>query len=125
VQLAEKAWREFEARMDDDFSTREAIAAMYELAREANKLQSEGKLSRKGAGSIVSVLDRFNGIFDVLVTVRGGEDLSGKLVDLLLKVREDARKRKDFAQADLIRKQLLELGIEIQDTQDGAVWKRK
>jgi cysteinyl-tRNA synthetase len=57
--------------------------------------------------------------------VKGGEDLSAKLVDMLLQVREDARKRKDFAQADMIRKQLLELGIEIQDTQDGAVWKRK
>jgi len=123
--LSDKAWGEFEARMDDDFSTREAAAAMYDLAREANRLLSEGRLSKKGAGNIVSVFDKFNGIFDVLVTVKGGEDLSGKLVDMLLQVREDARKRKDFAQADMIRKQLLELGIEIQDTQDGAVWKRK
>ena len=125
LALSQKAWSEFEARMDDDFSTREAVAAMYELAREANRLSSEGRLSGKGAENIVSVFDRFNGIFDVLVTVKGGEDLSARLVDMLLQVREDARKRKDFAQADSIRKQLLELGIEIQDTQDGAVWKRK
>ncbi len=124
-ELVEKAWREFEERMDDDFSTREAVASMYELARDANRLSSEGKLSRNGAEAVVSAFDRFNGIFDVLVTVKAGEDLSAKLVDMMLEVREDARKRKDFAQADRIRNRLLELGIEIQDTQDGAVWKRK
>jgi cysteinyl-tRNA synthetase len=123
--VCEKAWRDFEDRMDDDFSTREAIAAMYDLSREANRLWSEGGLSKEGAGNVVRVFEGFNGVFDVLVGEKSGEDLSGKLVDLLLLVREEARKRKDFAQGDLIRKRLSELGIEIQDTQDGAVWKRK
>jgi len=125
VGICDTAWRELEARMDDDFSTREAIATMYELAREANRLSSEGRLSRKGAENVVAVLDRFSKVFDVLVGEKSGEDLSGKFVDLLLVVREEARKRKDFAQADQIRKRLSELGIEIQDTQDGAVWKRR
>ncbi|OGS44258.1 MAG: cysteine--tRNA ligase [Euryarchaeota archaeon RBG_13_57_23] len=125
-ELCEKAAKDFEAKMDDDFSTREAIAVMYDLSREANKLLSDGKLSQKGAQNVIDVFDKFNSIFDVLVeTQRTGEDLSGKLVDLLLEMREEARERKDFAQADTIRKRLAELGIEIQDTQDGAVWKRK
>lgn len=124
-EICQRAWQEFEQSMDDDFSTREAIAAMYELSREANRLWSEGALSKDGARNVVDVLDRFNRVFDVLAADKPGEDLSGRLVDLLLKVREDARKRKDFAQADEIRKRLYELGIEIQDTQDGAVWKRR
>jgi cysteinyl-tRNA synthetase len=123
--ICEDAWREFESRMDDDFSTREAIASIYDLTHEANRLWSEGRLSRKGAENIAGVLERFNEVFGVLVGEKSGEDLSGKLVDLLLLVREDARKRKDFTQADTIRNRLSELGIEIQDTQDGAVWKRK
>ncbi len=124
--LCKKAEKGFEDRMDDDFSTREAIAVMYELSREANKLLSEGRLSQKGAQNVINVFDKFNSIFDVLaMTNETGQDLSGKLVDLLLEMREEARKRKDFVQADTIRKRLAELGIEIQDTQDGAVWKRK
>jgi len=125
TDICEKAWQEFEAKMDDDFSSREAIAAMYELSREANRLLGEEKLSRKGAENVVNVIEKFNEVFDVLVGEKSGEDLSGKLVDLLLVAREEARKRKDFAQADMIRKRLSELGIDIQDTQDGAVWKRR
>jgi len=125
VELCEKSWKQFEERMDDDFSSREAIAVIYDLAREANRLWSEGMLSAKGAQSVLAVLDRFNSMFDVLVESMESEDVSSKLIDLLLEVREEARKRKDFAQADMLRKRLAELGIEIQDTQEGAVWKRK
>lgn len=123
--VCSKYWKEVEERMDDDFSTREAIAAMYDLSREANKLWSEGKLGRKGAENVLSVFNKFNDIFDVITVEKGGQDLSTRLIDLLLEMREEARGRKDFDQADRIRKSLAELGIEIQDTQEGAVWKRK
>ena len=125
VELAEKSWKQFEDRMDDDFSSREAIAVMYDLARDANKLWSEGKLSAKGAQNVLAVLDRFNSLFDVLAESKQTEDVSSRLIDLLLEVREEARKRKDFAQADRLRNRLAELGIEIQDTKEGAAWKRK
>ena len=124
-KLCEDAWKQFEARMDDDFSSREAIAIIYELARDANKLWSGGTLSANGAQNVVAVLDRFNSLFDVLEESKQAEDVSSKLIDLLLEVREEARKRKDFAQADRLRKRLAELGIEIQDTKEGAAWKRK
>jgi len=124
-KLCEDAWKQFEERMDDDFSSREAIAVIYELARDANKLWSGGTLSANGAQNVVAVLDRFNSLFDVLEESKQAEDVSSKLIDLLLEVREEARKRKDFAQADRLRKRLAELGIEIQDTKEGAAWKRK
>jgi cysteinyl-tRNA synthetase len=123
--LCEGAWKQFEDRMDDDFSTREAIAAMYELSREANKRLGEGKLSKDGAENVVVVFDRFNGIFDVLRSGDTGKDIDSILVEQLIQARNDARKSKDFVQADRIRKQLAELGIEVQDTQDGSVWKRR
>ncbi len=146
VKLCEDSWRLFEERMDDDFSSREAIAAMFDLARDANKLWSEGKLSAKGAKNIVGVLDKFNAIFDVLtapssrrvgtsVTLAYSTDdvdailakasLSESEIGGLLETRNVARKAKDFAMADRIRKRLSELGIEIQDTKEGATWKRK
>lgn len=124
-ELCDETWAQVEAKMDDDFGTREAIAAMYDFVRDANRLWDERRLSREGAENIVSVFRKFNDVFEVLKDAKDGGDLSARLVDLLLEVRAEARKRKDFAQADKVRDKLAEIGIEIQDTQDGAVWKRK
>ena len=147
--VCDKYWREFEDRMDDDFSTREAIAAIFELAREGNKLLADGRLSPKGAENIVTVFRKFNDILDVLVTGTKSthlvsmdskkeevadissldsltkDMLADNLIDAYVRLREEARKKRNFADADRIRKRLAELGIEVQDTQDGAVWKRK
>ena len=141
----EKARKDFEDRMDDDFSTREAIAVMYDLARDTNKLWSEGKLSKKGAENVVKTLSEFSGILDILKEESSkktshavdtvldfpdpgsiiGADLSDEDIDRWLQRREAARVRKDFSYADGVRKKLAEMGIEIQDTKDGATWKRK
>ena len=123
--ICEKAWKQFEERMDDDFSTREAAAVMYELAREANRLQSEGRLSKKGAENIIKIFDDFNDIFDVLRKTEPAKTEGDSVIDLLVKARNEARKRKDFSEADRIRKELAGLGVDIQDTKDGAVWNRK
>jgi len=165
AELCESAWNEVEARLDDDFSTREAIAAMFDLAREANRLWTERRLSRKGAENVASVFERFNDLFDVLLErgnlptienellelvnearnalTEAGDSASAErisaalaadrpaesrdkvLLDLLLEVREAARGSRNFVLADRIRSRLGELGIEIQDTQEGAVWKRR
>ncbi|MBU0684513.1 MAG: cysteine--tRNA ligase [Thermoplasmatota archaeon] len=123
--ICEKAWKQFEERMDDDFSTREAAAVMYELAREANRLQSESRLSKKGAENILKVFDDFNDIFGVLRKTEPATTEGDSKIDLLVKARNDARKRKDFSEADRIRKELAGLGVDTQDTKDGTVWKRK
>jgi cysteinyl-tRNA synthetase len=141
----ENAWKRVEASMDDDFGTREAIAAIYDLARDANKLLSEGKLSKKGAENVSGTLALFNSVFDVLLEKSSKRVVadSGSAVDLIdpenltgtepsddeislwLLRRELARKKKDFVYADRVRSKLAELGIEIQDAKDGATWKRK
>ncbi|MBU1158795.1 MAG: cysteine--tRNA ligase [Candidatus Thermoplasmatota archaeon] len=151
--LTEKAMTDFEARMDDDFSSREAIAVMYDLTREANRLHSDGRLSKQGAENVVAVLDKFNDLFDVLTDRKtnvvkednvsaseqvsaevSGENLDDVSADELADEgrirfwvlrRETARKTKDFAYADRIRNKLAEFGIDIQDSKEGAVWKRK
>ena len=130
--MADKYWRLFGDRMDDDFSTREAIAVMFDLAREANRLSAEAKLSRKGGENVLAVFVRFNEILDVLsspaAAAKPGAQLKTqeeKQIDDLVRQRETARRRKDFAEADRIRKSLSELGVEVQDTKEGPVWKRK
>ena len=147
-EICEKYWKQFEERMDDDFSTREAIAVMFDLSREANRVASEGRLSAKGAKNIVSVFEKFNGILDVLSAEQGETThwiptrpdskfaqpdhelpsdgpISDDEIGSWVGRREDARKRKDFAEADRIRNGLLKLGVDVQDTKEGPVWKRK
>jgi cysteinyl-tRNA synthetase len=124
-ELCDKSWRQFEERMDDDISTREAIAAVYDLSREVNRLLGERKLSKKGIDDLVEIFNRINNLLDVIHTERRAEPPGDANIDRLVKAREDARRRKDFAEADRIRKELGEMGIEVQDTKDGAVWKRK
>ncbi|MBU0623756.1 MAG: cysteine--tRNA ligase [Candidatus Thermoplasmatota archaeon] len=124
-ELCDKSWRQFEERMDDDISTREAIAVVYDLSREVNRLLGERKLSKKGIDNLVEIFNRTNNLLDVIHTERRAEPAGDPNIDRLVKAREDARKRKDFAEADRIRKELGEMGIEVQDTKDGAVWKRK
>ena len=124
-ELCEKVGRSFEAHMDDDFSTREAIADVYELAREANKLNTEGRLSKEGAGNILGAFEMFNSTFDVLTSQKGKAVIEDSKISDLIKKRDEARKRKDYAEADRIRKELEGLGIVLQDTRDGVVWKRK
>jgi cysteinyl-tRNA synthetase len=149
AKLCDDAWKKVEDRLDDDFSSREAIATMFEFAREANRLIGDGRISRKGAENVVSVFRRFDGIFDVLEGKRtltvpdaiGTRDeadvgfpdpetiteggLTDDKVNEWVRIRKAARAKKDFAYADRVRKKLAEVGIEVNDTKDGAVWKRK
>jgi cysteinyl-tRNA synthetase len=124
-ELCDKSWKQFEERMDDDFSTREAIAVVYDLSREVNRLLGERRLSKKGIDNLIETFNRINNLLDVFHTERKSQPVGDVNIDRLVKAREDARKRKDFAEADRIRKELGEMGIEVQDTKDGAVWKRK
>jgi len=123
--LCAKAWKSFEAHMDDDFNTREAIADIYDLAREANRLNTEGRLSKEGAQNILGVFERFNSIYDVLSSRKEMTTIEDSKISDLIKKRDEARRRKDYAEADRIRKDLEEQGIVLQDTKDGVVWKRK
>ncbi|MEM2839124.1 MAG: cysteine--tRNA ligase [Thermoplasmata archaeon] len=125
-ELCEKAVSEFEESMNNDFNTRDALAAMFNLAREANRLLAERKLSESGVANILSAMERFDSIFDILtVTMTAQDELLPKVVDFVLKVRESARMKKDFETADAIRSGLESLGIEIQDSADGPKWKIK
>jgi cysteinyl-tRNA synthetase len=145
-KLCRDSRKRFEEKMDDDFNSRDAVAVMYDFSREANRLRTEGRLSVKGAENVVAVFDEFNSLFDVLVSdgrrnvvsacnecldnagieaLLSKDDLDDGDVDALVIARQNSRKKKDFATADRIRDSLSERGIEIQDTRDGAVWKRK
>jgi cysteinyl-tRNA synthetase len=115
----------FDAGLDDDLNTADALAAVFEYIRDANTAMDAGGFDAADVPAALELLARFDAIFDVLrPDVREG-GLSDAAIDALVAERVQAKKRKDFARADAIRNELLEQGVLLEDTRDGARWKRK
>ncbi len=111
--------------MDQDFNSRAAISALFELVREVNKLLSEGKLSEEGVKNVIGAMEEMDQVFGILPPPAApAEDRSGELVELLIEVRNELRARKQYDLADRVRDGLKARGIEIQDTAEGVKWKR-
>ncbi|WP_449354732.1 cysteine--tRNA ligase [Virgibacillus natechei] len=112
----------FEAEMDDDFNTANAISVLFDLTKEANVyLQSEQTSTRV----IEAFQDTISSILDVLgITLQGESGLLDTEIDALIEERTEARKSRDFARADEIRDMLKEKGIILEDTNQGVRWKR-
>jgi len=119
-----KALADFDAAMSDDFNTREAIAVIFEYGRVVNKALETG-VGRGALDDAARAYRTFGDVLGILEPAAGGADLVEGLLDLIVALREDARKRKDFATADRIRDALAAVGIVLEDTRDGVRWKRK
>lgn len=113
---------QFDAAMDDDLNTADAIAAIFDLIRESNAYLS--------AQSPKSLIEEALSLYRELTGVLGiGEKKEEDAVDevfILKKIEEraQARKAKDFQKADAIRDELLSMGIEIKDSREGTRWNR-
>ena len=127
-QLAARAAQAYEAftgSLDDDLNTAEALAAVFEYARDANSAMDSGEFRAGNVAAALEFLGRFDSVFDVLRPAAAGGQLSDAEVESLIAGRAAARKARDFARADQIRQQLLEQGIILEDTKSGVRWKRK
>mgnify|MGYP003634419970 FL=1 len=114
--------------MDDDFNTPEALAVMFELAREVNRAKQEqpdeaarlgGELKQLGA--ILGLLQQAPQIF-LKGTQQQGMPLSESEIEAKIAQRIEAKANKDFAQADAIRDELSALGIILKDSREGTSW---
>jgi cysteinyl-tRNA synthetase len=117
--------RQFEEALDDDLNTAEALAAVFEYVRDANTAMDSGDFRAGNAAAARDLLRRFDAIFDVLRPTASEGGLSDAEIEALVGERTQAKKNRDFTRADAIRKQLLEAGVIVEDTKDGARWKRK
>ncbi|WP_019177135.1 cysteine--tRNA ligase [Methanomassiliicoccus luminyensis] len=116
---------QFIESMDQDFNSRAAVSAMFDLVRETNRLLAEGKLSNEGVENILHVLGEVDTVFGILPSEEAAqEDRSGEIIEILIEVRNELRKRKQYDLADKVRDRLKEKGIELQDTSEGVKWKR-
>ena len=119
--VAEEIVAKYEAAMEDDFNTADAISAIFELVKLSNSTISEDS-SRAYVVYLKDTLDRLCGVMGIL-TQRRAEVLDEE-VEQMIADRQQARKDKNFALADEIRGKLQDLGIVLEDTREGVKWKR-
>src|SRR4029077_8891909 len=132
-----KAAEEFDAGLSDDLNTARALAAVFDVVREANIAMDKGEFLQGDVPAVQEFLATFEKVFAVLEDNDGeklqrlgyGPPSSGPSdaeIDKLVAERNSAKKKRDFATADRIRKELADRGIIIEDAKDGSVrWKRK
>lgn len=110
-----EAYNLFENALADDLNTPEALAVFFEWLRKTNAQIDDNSLKDKDIISAINFIEKFNSVFDLIVEK---SDVPSKITDLV-KEREEARKVKDWAKADLIRDKILEMGWIIEDAADG------
>src|SRR5579872_2422008 len=146
--LATATREKMTASLEDDVNTAQALAAIFDMVREANAAADADKLQREDVPALQQALAQFDEIFAVLTdtdaektkqvqqwaqaegkleasTAPAAPGLSDAEIDALIEQRQQARKSRDFAKADAVRKRLADAGIILEDTKDGLRWKRK
>ena len=111
----------FDAAMDDDLNTADALAAIFELVRFANTHAGE-----ESSKAFLSALkEKIVSLSDVLgLIAEKKEEMLDADIEALIEERQAARKARNFARADEIRNELLSKGIVLEDTREGVKWKR-
>ncbi|MDR5599348.1 cysteine--tRNA ligase [Paenibacillus larvae] len=114
---------QFEAKMNDDFNTPDAITAVFELVSEANNTLKEDRVN---VSTLEMLLDQFKSFDTVLGILEPEEtDLMDEEIEKLIAERTEARRAKNWARADEIRDILTEKGILLEDTPQGIRWRQK
>lgn len=121
-QAVEDVKNSFEEAMDDDFNSPKALAAIHEFITKINSsLDNRKDILDKARDTLLELL----GIFGLDLTKKKGVDDAkiNELMDLIINIREIARKEKNYELSDQIREKLRAVGIQIEDTEDGPRWK--
>ena len=107
--------------MEDDFNTADAISAVFELVKLSNST-TDADSSREYVTFLKETLEKLCDVLGI-ITEKKAEVLDSE-VEEMIKARKQARKEKNFALADEIRANLLNMGIVLEDTREGVKWKR-
>ena len=108
--------------MDDDLNSADAVSVIFELVREANTVSGEKNVTKAYAARALAMIDELCGVLGIC---QGGEeDNVDQEIEELISKRQEARKAKNFAEADRIRDELKAKGIILEDTPQGVKWSR-
>ena len=126
VDLASAMSARFHEAMLDDFDTPSALAALFDLGRAINRAKAEGAVKAE-IEIAQAVLIEHAGILgiDVSTAEEATQQDAAPFIDLLVQVRDELRANRQFAIADLIRSNLLDKGIVLEDNAAGTSWKRR
>jgi cysteinyl-tRNA synthetase len=124
AQRTQAARDAFDAALDDDLNTAEALGTVFEYVRDTNTAMDAGEFPAGNVTDGLELLDRFDSIFDVLKPTAQSGGLSDTEVNLLIAERSAAKKSKNFGRSDEIRAQLASQGVILEDTKEGVRWKR-
>ncbi len=118
IDWADPLAARFKAAMDEDFGTPEAVAVLFELASEVNRTGSAEKSGLlKSLGALLGLLQT-----DPTVYLQSGVGLGEDAIQAQIQARAEAKKAKNFAEADRIRNDLLAQGIVLKDSATGTTW---
>lgn len=121
IKALQELTAKFEAAMEDDFNTADAVAALFEMVKLAN-ISAKEESSAPFVHALKEEICRLCDVMGIL-TERKKEMLDEE-IEQMIADRQQARKNKDFAQADAIRAKLSAMGIILEDTREGVKWKR-
>lgn len=125
-KILEKTKKDFENAMDDDLNTNLALAAMFGLIKEVNKMIDKNKFGASDAKSVLNFMEIADESLLGLDLLKVKKEKLPEEAEELIKKREQARKKKDFETADIIRRELeKKFGIVLEDTDKGVKWKKK
>ena len=115
----------FFAAMDDDFNTPVALAVLFDLVRELNRVRSENEQQALPLAALLVKLGGILGIVqrDAEAFLKSGSDLDEAWIEAMIQKRADAKKARDFAECDRIRDELAAQGISLQDGPQGTTWR--
>jgi len=114
----------FRNAMDDDFNTRQAIEVLFQMVRATNKSMADKTLSKKAAQRHIALMNEFNGILNIIPEEEEDDGTLDSVMSILIDLRAELRKNKMYNLADMIRDRLGEAGIRLEDSSDGAKWKK-
>jgi cysteinyl-tRNA synthetase len=113
----------FEAAMDDDFSTSGALAQLFDFVRAINQARDAG-VGEEALGKAQAALIELSGVLGLRLEVdRTTRHEAATFIELLIEIRQELRQAKQWALSDLIRDRLIELGVVLEDSNEGTFWR--
>ncbi len=123
ISLIDAKKDKFIEAMEDDLNTGEALGALFELVKDINLYVNDGVQSKALTEYAIKVFDELTGILGLLYNRNAEKSLDDE-IEALIAARNEARKNKNWAEADRIRDELKSQGIVLEDTPQGVKWHR-